>query len=135
MLLAYHTELRRIISFYFKFWSLDFLSQSRWKILNIAKLLIFPFGTVTLSYCSIWHLFFEMSDYSDLIDVSFTIAFIAAGFQSNLVYWIINVYNKKKIMNIFRYFDFLINSEDSLFSNIRKKQYLKNLKRTVTIAR
>ncbi|XP_059608158.1 odorant receptor 85b-like [Phlebotomus argentipes] len=79
-------------------------------------------------FCELWHLFLQIEDYSDLMDVAFTITLTTGFFQSFLLYFLLNLQNKDRILEIFEYFENLLASKDELLSVIRTKFYEKHMK-------
>uniref|UniRef100_A0A7G3AL71 Odorant receptor n=1 Tax=Lutzomyia longipalpis TaxID=7200 RepID=A0A7G3AL71_LUTLO len=112
----YHGEIKRIVSFYFNFWRLDFI-KFNWKWLNLLKLVTYPIFALTGLFCSTWHVFYQMDDYSDLIDLSFSIVYVFAMYQAGVIYLTINILNKNKIQNILEHFDRLYNTQSDMMKD------------------
>ncbi|XP_059608159.1 odorant receptor 67c-like [Phlebotomus argentipes] len=128
MLEVYQSGLKDFLNFFFLAWRLDFLPKSKWSLLNFIRLSIYPSYTAFGVGCEVWHLIGQMEDYSDLIHVAFATT-IAIGFsQTLMIYALINVHNKDRIIAIFDYFEQLLASKDNLISEIRTKFYEKNMK-------
>lgn len=123
MLQIYHSRLKKIVSFFFTAWRLEFLPKSKWGFLNILKLSVYPIFTVFGLFCVIWHLFVQIEDYSDLIDVAFTCTFVVGLYQDLMIYTVITVYNKKRIVEIFEYFENLLILKDPLMFDLRQKHF------------
>ncbi|GAB0092572.1 hypothetical protein DMENIID0001_075770 [Sergentomyia squamirostris] len=126
-LIKYHRELNVIIGFFFKLWRLDFIPDSKWEFVNYLRVLLSPISWTFCGLCSLWHIL-HMEDYDDLIDVSFTIIFVFAFYQCNMIYLTTHLSNKQNIMKILKFFDEAIVSDEYLLSDLRKKFYFRNTK-------
>ncbi|XP_055692292.1 odorant receptor 85b-like [Lutzomyia longipalpis] len=67
-----------------------------------------------------------MEDYSDLVEFAFSIAMGLAMFQCVMIYLVIIIYNRKRITEIFEYFEGLVASSDPIMSKIRQKHFTTN---------
>uniref|UniRef100_A0A240SXQ0 Uncharacterized protein n=1 Tax=Lutzomyia longipalpis TaxID=7200 RepID=A0A240SXQ0_LUTLO len=135
MLVKYHRELKKIILFFFKVWRLDFLPGSDWRIIGFLKLSAFPVLLVMGWIFAYWHIVYEMKDFSNFLDVAFTITFVIAYYQVLMVYLSINVFNRDGVIKILAYFDHLVTDRKCEISEIRQRIFSGILKNALLFSR
>uniref|UniRef100_A0A7G3B7C9 Odorant receptor n=1 Tax=Lutzomyia longipalpis TaxID=7200 RepID=A0A7G3B7C9_LUTLO len=135
MLKVYQANLKRIVLFFFSAWSLDFLGSCRWRFLNILKLSFYPIYVFLGVTGEAFHVLVQMEDYSDLVEFAFSIAMGLAMFQCVMIYLVIIIYNRKRITEIFEYFEGLVASSDPIMSKIRQKHFTTNTRIAYICAR
>uniref|UniRef100_A0A7G3AK99 Odorant receptor n=1 Tax=Lutzomyia longipalpis TaxID=7200 RepID=A0A7G3AK99_LUTLO len=123
MLEEYHSGLKRILLFFFRAWGLDFLPKPKRKVLIFLKHSLYPIYAMYGVFCELWHLIYQMEDFSDLIDVAFSITLAIGMFQGVLIYLVIIVGNRGKIMEIFEFFEQLIKTHDPTMREIRRRNF------------
>uniref|UniRef100_A0A7G3B6V1 Odorant receptor n=1 Tax=Lutzomyia longipalpis TaxID=7200 RepID=A0A7G3B6V1_LUTLO len=137
MLSRYHSGLKKIVQYYFYIFRLDFLPQFKCKGINLnsLKLFVYPCMMVFSVSCSIWHVLCDLEDFSNIIDLSFSLSFIV-GFAGSLgCFHTTTVLNSKIILSTLEYFDNVINAEDGFVTDIRRKHYLKYTKLAFWVGR
>ncbi|XP_055701453.1 uncharacterized protein LOC129800810 [Phlebotomus papatasi] len=128
MLEENHEKLKKFVVFVFKVWRSEFLPDCRWKVLNDVKLFVHPTLLVSGLFCILWHIFVQMEDYSNLVELAFSIAFVISFYQALAVYFTVILGNKEEIFDILEYFDTLIYSSKTEIMNVRRKHLQENTK-------
>uniref|UniRef100_A0A3F2ZEC1 Odorant receptor n=2 Tax=Phlebotomus papatasi TaxID=29031 RepID=A0A3F2ZEC1_PHLPP len=128
MLEENHEKLKKFVDFVFKVWRSEFLPDCRWKILNDAKLLVHPTLFVSGLFCILWHIFVQMEDYGNLVELAFSITFGISVYQGLAVYFTVILGNKKEIFDILEYFETLVYSSGTEIMYVRRKHLQENTK-------
>ncbi|XP_055680309.1 uncharacterized protein LOC129788360 [Lutzomyia longipalpis] len=76
-----------------------------------------------------------MKDFSNFLDVAFTITFVIAYYQVLMVYLSINVFNRDGVIKILAYFDHLVTDRKCEISEIRQRIFSGILKNALLFSR
>ncbi|GAB0087901.1 hypothetical protein DMENIID0001_022630 [Sergentomyia squamirostris] len=137
MLLQYHNQLKIFLFAYFKICRFEFLPEFTWKplnSLNSIRLLICPSHLLFGIFCILWHFFYQMNNYENILDVSMSIVYFFIAYQSMVIYIGI-IGNKRKFVDIFTYFDVLIFKKSLNISHLREKHLRNNLKLSLLLSK
>ncbi|GAB0099013.1 hypothetical protein DMENIID0001_148320 [Sergentomyia squamirostris] len=118
-----HHRLKSLLTFFFKAWNFGFLPETPCLPLNILRKLIYPLYIVYGEFCVQWHLFVQIEDFTDLIDVGFTLTFVIGLYQDLMIYFGIAIYNKRRILEVFEFYEGLLEDRDVLVRELRRRHF------------
>ncbi|GAB0099014.1 Odorant receptor [Sergentomyia squamirostris] len=123
MLQQNHNRLKRILFLFFKAWNFGFLPEPTFFILNALRLSIYPMYLLYGEFCILWHLFVQIEDYTDLIEVGFNVTFLIGNYQALMIYLGIAIYNKRRILEVFDFYEGLLEDQDVLVRELRRRHF------------
>ncbi|GAB0099015.1 Odorant receptor [Sergentomyia squamirostris] len=127
-MLKNHSHLKTLLTIFFKAWTFGFISKSKFQLLNILRQSIYPLYIIHGGSCVLWHLFVQIHDYTDILDVGFNLTDLIGLYQALMIYLGIVIYNKQRILEVFEFYEDLLEDEDVIMVKLRKRHFGRSIR-------